>query len=263
MRSRPATWSRRSARPRRPNPCCAQPFLPGRRRAVGGREAARARRGPQRALSALADASLRSGDAREAARWAEQAVALEPFRESGYRRLMEAHVAAGNRAEALRVYERCRRLLAEELGAYPSPETESVYRGFSKRRPSSRPRRPPSSDAPADESPARCSSRARVGAGLASFSDPDPTPSRPAGRGFARGDDRRRARGGAVGRFGVAAVFAVVIFAFGQGGRGAAPMEAAPGDSVGFVDPDSNRLVAESPSARLRRPSPQARVRSG
>ena len=30
---------------------------------------------------------------------------------------MEAHVAAGNRAEALRVYERCRRLLAEELGA--------------------------------------------------------------------------------------------------------------------------------------------------
>jgi hypothetical protein len=26
------------------------------------------------------------------------------------------------------VYERCRRLLAEELGAYPSPETESIYR---------------------------------------------------------------------------------------------------------------------------------------
>ena len=64
----------------------------------------------------------------EAAKWAEQAIALEPFRETGYRRLMEAHVAAGNRAEALQVYERCRRLLAEELGAYPSPETESLYR---------------------------------------------------------------------------------------------------------------------------------------
>ena len=62
--------------------------------------------------------------------WAEQTTALEPFRETGYRRLMEAHVAAGNRAEALRVYERCRRLLAEELGAYPSPETESIYRGL-------------------------------------------------------------------------------------------------------------------------------------
>ena len=83
-----------------------------------------------RALSALADACLRSGDAPAAAKWAEQTIALAPFRETGYRRLMEAHVAAGNRAEALQVYERCRRLLAEELGAYPSPETESVYRGL-------------------------------------------------------------------------------------------------------------------------------------
>ena len=63
-------------------------------------------------------------------RWAEQAIELAPFREAGYRRLMEAHVAAGNRAEALRVYERCRRLLADELGAYPSPETESMYRAL-------------------------------------------------------------------------------------------------------------------------------------
>jgi YVTN family beta-propeller protein len=105
-----------------------QPFLPG----EGGtwveekrRELADAR---ERALDVLADASLRSGDTREAVKWAQQAIALSPFRDSGYRRLMEAHVAAGNRAEALRVYERCRRLLAEELGAYPSPETESVYR---------------------------------------------------------------------------------------------------------------------------------------
>jgi YVTN family beta-propeller protein len=110
-----------------------QPFLPGEdgtwveeRR----RELTDARGG---ALNVLADACLRSGDAREGAKWAEQAVALEPFRETGYRRLMEAHVAAGNRAEALRVYERCRRLLAEELGAYPSPETESIYRGLLER----------------------------------------------------------------------------------------------------------------------------------
>src|SRR5438477_12732180 len=56
-------------------------------------------------------------------------IALSPFREAGYRRLMEAHVVAGNRAEALRVYEQCRQLLAEELGAYPSPETDPIYRG--------------------------------------------------------------------------------------------------------------------------------------
>ena len=81
-----------------------------------------------RAVNVLADASLRSGDAVEAATWAEQAIALAPFREMGYRRLMEAHAAGGNRAEALQVYERCRRLLADELGAYPSPETESMFR---------------------------------------------------------------------------------------------------------------------------------------
>jgi DNA-binding SARP family transcriptional activator/basic membrane lipoprotein Med (substrate-binding protein (PBP1-ABC) superfamily) len=83
-----------------------------------------------RALSALAEASLRAGKAAEAVRWAGLVVEAEPFRESGYRQLMEAHIAAGNRAEALRVYERCRLLLAEELGAYPSPETESIYRGL-------------------------------------------------------------------------------------------------------------------------------------
>lgn len=83
-----------------------------------------------RALNTLAAASLRTDKPVEAVRWAELAIEAEPFRESGYRRLMEAHVAAGNRAEALQVYERCRRLLADELGAYPSPETETVYRGL-------------------------------------------------------------------------------------------------------------------------------------
>jgi YVTN family beta-propeller protein len=82
----------------------------------------------RRALATLSDASLRSGDDAEGAKWAEELIVLEPYREKGYRRLMEAHAAAGNRGEALRVYERCRRLLSEELGAYPSPETQAIYR---------------------------------------------------------------------------------------------------------------------------------------
>jgi len=80
-----------------------------------------------RAVECLRDASFGAGDFGEAVRHAEEVIRLEPFRESGYRRLMEAHAAAGNPAEALRVYERCRRFLADELGAYPSPETEAVY----------------------------------------------------------------------------------------------------------------------------------------
>jgi branched-chain amino acid transport system substrate-binding protein len=80
-----------------------------------------------RSLECLRDASLASGDPTDAVRDAEEVIQLEPFRESGYRRLMECHVAAGNTAEALRVYERCRRFLADELGAYPSAETEAGY----------------------------------------------------------------------------------------------------------------------------------------
>ncbi len=82
----------------------------------------------RRALSCLAEACLRSDDAAAATKWAEEMIALDPYRETGYRHLMAAHTVAGNRAEALRVFEQCRRLLAEELGAYPSPETESIYR---------------------------------------------------------------------------------------------------------------------------------------
>jgi YVTN family beta-propeller protein len=81
-----------------------------------------------RSLECLRDAWFGAGEFTEAVRHAEEVTELEPFRESGYRRLMEAHAAAGNPAEALRVYERCRRFLAEELGAYPSPETEAVHR---------------------------------------------------------------------------------------------------------------------------------------
>jgi DNA-binding SARP family transcriptional activator len=81
-----------------------QPFLPGEVGSwvEGKRVEVAAVRG--RVLSVLVDACLGLGEAREAATWAEQAIALEPFRESGYRRLMEAHIAGGDRAEALRVY---------------------------------------------------------------------------------------------------------------------------------------------------------------
>ena len=81
-----------------------------------------------RALECLREAALAKGDFGDAVRYAAEVTELEPFRESSYRALMQAHAAAGDPAEALRVYERCRRFLADELGAYPSPESEAVYR---------------------------------------------------------------------------------------------------------------------------------------
>src|SRR5262249_60990053 len=80
-----------------------------------------------RSLECLRDAALAAGEYGDAVRSATEITELEPFRESSYRALMQAHVAAGNPAEALRVYERCRRFLADELGVYPSAESEGVY----------------------------------------------------------------------------------------------------------------------------------------
>ena len=80
-----------------------------------------------RALECLRDTALADGELGDAVRYAAEITELEPFRESSCRALMQAHAAAGNPAEALRVYERCRRFLADELGAYPSVESEAAY----------------------------------------------------------------------------------------------------------------------------------------
>lgn len=81
-----------------------------------------------RALECRAEVYLWNGEFTLAAEAARDAVALEPFRESAYRRLMRAQAAAGNTAEALRTYERCRQVIAEELGVHPSRQTREVYR---------------------------------------------------------------------------------------------------------------------------------------
>ena len=80
-----------------------------------------------RALETASGAAAAGGDWAGALRHAEEAVSAAPFRESAHLRLMEAHAGAGNRGEALRAYERCRRVLAEELGVSPSPSTEAAY----------------------------------------------------------------------------------------------------------------------------------------
>lgn len=36
----------------------------------------------------------------------------------------------GNRAEVRRIYERCRKLLVEEVGIDPSPELQMLYRSL-------------------------------------------------------------------------------------------------------------------------------------
>jgi DNA-binding SARP family transcriptional activator len=80
-----------------------------------------------RALEATIRCLEWNGELALALQDAETIVALAPLRESGYRHLMRLHRRAGNRAEALAAYHRCRDLLADEVGVAPSSETEALY----------------------------------------------------------------------------------------------------------------------------------------
>ena len=80
-----------------------------------------------RALQCLVTVSANNNEPHQAIQHAAEMVQLEPFRETAYQLLMRMHAAAGDRAEALRVFARCRELLRDELGVSPSPQTEAVY----------------------------------------------------------------------------------------------------------------------------------------
>ena len=57
---------------------------------------------------------------------AERLIALDPVSEAAYRRAMRLHHLAGDRAGALKVFERCRAVLMRELGVAPLPETAEL-----------------------------------------------------------------------------------------------------------------------------------------
>lgn len=103
-----------------------RPFLPGDEAAWVDRRREALRRARLRALDCLAQVHAATGEPTLALRAAEEAVELEPYREAGYRTLMLLHGAAGNRAEAMRVYARLEALLDRELNTTPGPETHRV-----------------------------------------------------------------------------------------------------------------------------------------
>jgi DNA-binding SARP family transcriptional activator len=81
-----------------------------------------------RAIDTRVDALVAHNELELALTHAREAVRLEPYRESGYRRLMRMLAARGDRAEAVRVFNQCRDLLQKELGVAPSAETEALHR---------------------------------------------------------------------------------------------------------------------------------------
>ena len=83
-----------------------------------------------RSLIALASAWNALGDHQLAVTIAESAIDVDPLRETGYQRLIDAEIARGDRGAALRAYGRCERVLREELGVGPSSETTAVIDQF-------------------------------------------------------------------------------------------------------------------------------------
>ena len=88
--------------------------------AVLERDVARARR-------TAASALLAGGAWLDAADLAAAALAADAFDEHALRLLMRANVAGGRTATALAFYAASRRLVADELGTDPSPETEALH----------------------------------------------------------------------------------------------------------------------------------------
>ena len=80
------------------------------------------------ALTMLADQAEASGQHRAALGFARRLVDRDLLRETAHRRLMSLHALMGDQAAATEAYERCRRLLWEELGIRPGAETRALLK---------------------------------------------------------------------------------------------------------------------------------------
>jgi pimeloyl-ACP methyl ester carboxylesterase/DNA-binding SARP family transcriptional activator len=97
----------------------------------------------ERYLQLVLDAAedcLAAGLPERAAGYAEQVLEVQPARERAHRLLIAARYAAGDQDLALRAYERCRRVLADELGVRPLAETERVFLAVLNQEPAEAPR---------------------------------------------------------------------------------------------------------------------------
>jgi DNA-binding SARP family transcriptional activator len=103
------------------------PFFPDAEHPWVVQQRAQLQRVWRRALLVLSAVSVRNGEHELGIQHAAEALSAEPFDEMACQALMRAHAAAGNRAEALRVYANCRKLFREELGAEPSEQSTAVF----------------------------------------------------------------------------------------------------------------------------------------
>jgi LuxR family maltose regulon positive regulatory protein len=86
-------------------------------------------------MESLADLYARRHDHRRALDAIRHVIALDRLRESAYRALMTYAVARGDRDAAIRAFTTCDRLLREELGVGPQPDTVALFRAIQEHSP--------------------------------------------------------------------------------------------------------------------------------
>jgi DNA-binding SARP family transcriptional activator len=98
-------------------------------------------------LDRLTQIRMNAGRLDAAIESANRLVTLEPMREATHRTLMRLYLQTGRRAAAVRQYQACQRLLADDLGVEPDAETRALYskiletRGLAAAEPNGRPTR--------------------------------------------------------------------------------------------------------------------------
>ena len=86
------------------------------------------------ALHRLSVACGAQGEYAAGIEYTHRLLALEPWQEQAHRQLMTLLARSGQHSAALAQYEACRRVLAEELGVEPLPETQALHHRLKTRR---------------------------------------------------------------------------------------------------------------------------------
>jgi len=82
------------------------------------------------ALRWLVEGLAGQGETEQASAYAKRWLALEPLDEAAHRALMRLYAGSGQQTAALRQYETCERVLKDELGVSPGPDTRELYQAI-------------------------------------------------------------------------------------------------------------------------------------
>jgi two-component SAPR family response regulator len=80
------------------------------------------------AASNLIDLLIETKQYQQAIAYSQRAIEIEPCSEAAHRSAMIAYSAMGDKAGMVRQFDKCKKLLLNDLGVTPSPQTENLYR---------------------------------------------------------------------------------------------------------------------------------------